>query len=251
MATLTIPANWQPSYGCLEENDWWLWGGLPEGAPTVLGNPDQITSCYPPGWAPAATYEATQCPPAFTSACRDGDSQVVTCCPTAQEFACRTTTSGEGLSSASCYSLYAKDIPATVRPEVVFPSNITTSTIVQGSPTEHLFALAILYTEPPKTTLSTALDNPTSPSTPSLASSSKVNVAVVAGASVGAAVGGFVLAFLVSTWVFKRRKHTGATGISPVNQKFAYPPLSRAELEPSHGSSELSSVKPPSELPTY
>lgn len=84
---LTIAPDWNnpPQAGCDEDEAKYgvvRWDDTFFGV--VLGGVTQITECSPPGWATDATFEASQCPPGYTSvtnSCWWAESAGV-CCPT-------------------------------------------------------------------------------------------------------------------------------------------------------------------------
>lgn len=82
--TLTIPATWTQSAGCLASNDLYGWEDSTGYFVDALGAPSQTSSCYPPGYeATSGFMYATACPQGFTSAGADADNdQLTVCCPT-------------------------------------------------------------------------------------------------------------------------------------------------------------------------
>ncbi|KAI5859999.1 hypothetical protein GGS23DRAFT_258029 [Durotheca rogersii] len=152
MATPTISAGWAPpDQACLRINDYWIWDyQAPRDARTVLGGPSQITDCLPTPWASAVTYEATGCPPQYTSACRGPDFNApVTCCPTAYSFSClpQSLHTGPHAIQFRCQSRHAASGNIVVT-RTAFAANTIAAESRVRSTNEHLFALALMYTTP-------------------------------------------------------------------------------------------------------
>ncbi|KAI9375473.1 hypothetical protein BJX61DRAFT_539760 [Aspergillus egyptiacus] len=216
----TIPSPWAPTgAGCHAKNDFWIWDyHSANDKKTVLGGPSQLdasATCYPSSWAP--TYQATQCPNGYTSACRaDNPTDPVTCCPTAYPFSCV-----EGASTIphgswfQCIWQFTRTADMTVTRTDMIVNTIT----FEPTPIEthnHLFALPIVYA----TATGDAVTNPTDPPvetspTPGSSSGSSISAGAAAGIGIGCAAGVVLLAMLAWVIYLRKRKSTVVVAAPP------------------------------------
>ncbi|KAI0439240.1 hypothetical protein F4803DRAFT_531879 [Xylaria telfairii] len=244
-ASPTLPANWVPtSSGCLRTDDYWIWefDAGNRDARTVLGGPSQTTNCFTSTWDPTVTYVGSGCPPQYTSACQDDKFGAVTCCPSAYDFTCQPETWTAGIHAEwfRCISKYASQDVATVT-----RTDFRQNTIAVGTRTrhnyEHLFALALMYTTPPSTSISPTDSLPTSSPDPSTTStpSSGLSPGAAAGIGVGAAAAVILLA-LLAWFIYRRKKRAvslNETSQLPTSISPSVPPPMPSSMLPSMPSS--------------
>lgn len=233
-AAPTFPSDWQPSQsGCMKTDDLWIWdwGAGWDHTPTVLGGPSQTTECFPSGWSQYATFEATQCPPDYTSAsCSSSQANsAVTCCPTVYDFKClEGPVSGSDAKGNVAYQRCISKF-ATTKSNLITWVNLESSTSTETrrkqNTYEHLFAGAIVYTTPTTTAGTTATpassvgsgaadSTSTSSSVASADAASSSGGGLSAGASAGIGVGvgvGVLLLLAALFFLFRRRRQARAT----------------------------------------
>ncbi|KAG6355458.1 hypothetical protein INS49_003420 [Diaporthe citri] len=91
--SLTVPAGWTQSSGCLPSGDLWGWAVSEGFYADMFGGPTVTSSCYPPSYQPTSgvVYATDSCPDGFSRACATstGVSSFTVCCPTAYPFSCQ------------------------------------------------------------------------------------------------------------------------------------------------------------------
>ncbi|TGJ81077.1 hypothetical protein E0Z10_g7679 [Xylaria hypoxylon] len=175
----TLPADWTPtSSGCLRTEDYWIWdfNATAFDARTVLGGPSQTTNCFASTWDPTITYQ-------------------------------ETWSAGVHGEWFRCVSRYDNQEVMTLT-----RTDFQQNTIAMGTRTrktsEHLFALALMYTTPTSTstTISSPISSPdpSTTGTPSGDTSSGLSAGAAAGIGVGAATA--VITLALSLWFIYRRR---------------------------------------------
>ncbi|GAP90063.1 hypothetical protein SAMD00023353_4301000 [Rosellinia necatrix] len=239
----TLPANWAPTAsGCLRSDDYWIWqlGNTLSDARTVLGGPSQTDDCFASVWKPTMTFAGSGCPPLYTSACRNSDSDsggAVTCCPSIYDFACQPEPLDTGVHAEwfRCVSKYDSQgaVKLTRTDFRVSSRNVETRTKHMY---EHLFALAILYTTPlstsassatslPTTTATTITTTTTTPTSPPAGSSSPgLTAGAAAGIGVGVTAAVALLALLAWFMYRRRRRAAKPSGETPQFPAYGAPP---------------------------
>ncbi|KAI1819289.1 hypothetical protein F4861DRAFT_534564 [Xylaria intraflava] len=150
----SLPPDWAPNTAsCLFSTDYWIWDyGSAGDAPTVLGGPSQTTACLPTGWGADVLYSGTACPSLYTPGCPESNG-VVTCCPDTYDFTCvsndfKPDNHGSVIRCVTPYT--TQDVVKVTR--TVFHNSQRTAAFETRSTGNHLFALAVMYTTPVRST---------------------------------------------------------------------------------------------------
>ncbi|KAI1180132.1 hypothetical protein F4777DRAFT_362849 [Nemania sp. FL0916] len=223
----TLDLNWAPTVdGCLGSTDYWIWSYnlANQDARTVLGGPSQTTDCFST-WGPNITFAATGCPSHYTPACTDTKFGAVTCCPSAYFFSCQPETWTFNKNHAEdfrCQSEYG-NTQANVVTVTDLSKGGTSIQTRKRAATQHLAALAIIYSPPPSTTPSSSTSQPTSVPAPLPTSTSEsspthtpssggksTGLSSGAAAGIGIGAGAAVVLLALLFWFIRRRKKARA-----------------------------------------
>ncbi|KAI1819586.1 hypothetical protein F4861DRAFT_126260 [Xylaria intraflava] len=237
----TIPPNWAPpsSASCLVSTNYWIWDyGSESDERSVLGGPSQTTKCLPEGWGSTVAYAATACPSYYTTACGKPDG-VVTCCPWIYDFTCVEENWDPNNNGAMfrCSSRYtSQDVVKMTRTSFKNGgSDVETRT---RQTTNHLYALAVMFTTPASNSLpvSTPTGAPPPPPPPTSGKSSGLTSGAIVGIAVGSASAVLLLGLFL-LYMYRRRRAAAATaGRSElsVGTLAAYTPMVESHNLPPH-----------------
>ncbi|KAI2472711.1 hypothetical protein F4781DRAFT_382674 [Annulohypoxylon bovei var. microspora] len=253
--TLTLVDSWTPTQsGCLRTDDYWIWDYQTAfDQRTVLGGPAQITNCLPSSWGGNVTYVGTGCPPMYTSACQGTNSAaVVTCCPWAYSFACEPQSSPgvRHAESFRCVSQESNGNTITVTRTSILANSLATETRVEST-AFHLFALAIVYSTPASTSITSSAtgtssqDNPSATGASPQDNSSALSPGQAAGVGAGVGVGVILLVSIIAFFLWRRRalsKHTENTQSVAQYTNYPVPPKTPRELPTISALSELDAM---------